>query len=143
MRIILGVFDGNYYKLKDSLGLAGFVEFRYHHEIEKTFNLYIQKDTYQESSYVITKVRAALDVCERCFFLLDDLWLPLPQKETFSAHYTPFELNLVTSKKEYVDKTTFYVDNKPVETEIVMKILNSEEQGYFKDIIARKLVSQA
>jgi len=61
---------------------------------------------------VLETVRLALEKCDKCYFILDDVKFPLD----FSQSYTCKELHCVLSNPQFFEKTVFILNNEVLNT---------------------------
>lgn len=71
---------------------------------------------------IIDLVAMACSHCDKIYFSLDELILPLSQNPGES--YTCNELSLILRNKRFLDKTTFFLDNKELTQEEFNNWLN-------------------
>lgn len=120
MKIILGVFGDSFDTLRDKYnaieyGFCGWINnYDYH-----------PKCPYE--SMVVNEVCYNLDVCTSCIFDVTRLRLPFNAKVT-----TLKELHVVMNNEEYFNKTTFFVNSKPVDKNKLKELFFINEPIEFK-----------
>jgi len=106
MRIILGIFDTEYFEPK-KYNAFSFYEFanKIHMNNKEDLRTYILKVMFKAKEII---------------FILDNIETPINTIESVAC----FELSSILSNKELFDKTQFYLKNEKIEKNIVFNTYN-------------------